>query len=251
MKTTTPSTDRWLKTLGYDDSVGIVHRSASIVSEDHPYSREIRSMLSADGDIQSSAVYEIDRVPAVCFLESSKRQAVDPEFLDEVRRKIWNQNLVSIVVVIQDDQATAYPAPRTLPPAPALHIATASKTGPFSASDVTSGEVHARLPNWFDRRNRVDRVLLDNLSEVVRLLTKFNLSTEQAQLLVGKCIFVSYLEDRGIVGEHYRERHNVGKLLSLLISAQVTGLDKLFRRLKADFNGDLLDIEGGSNVDWR
>jgi hypothetical protein len=113
-----------------------------------------------------------------------------------------------------------------------LHLASASASGPFSATDIASGDVHARLPNWFDRKKRVDRVLLDNLSEVVRLLTKFDLTTAQAQLLLGKCIFVSYLEDRGIIGQRYRERHSVGQLIELLTSKHASGLDQLIPPLK-------------------
>ncbi|WP_305016847.1 hypothetical protein [Mycobacterium tuberculosis] len=60
---------------------------------------------------------------------------------------------------------------------------------------------------------------------------------------------MSFLEHRGIVGDHYRKRHKVGRLLDLLRAGDGRGLDRLFRRLKSDFNGDLLEIEGGSNVE--
>lgn len=251
MKKTSKSTDLWLEALGYDGSVGVVHRSVKQVQADHPYSREIQLMLDSAGDIVSSAVYEIDRVPAVCFIEPTAKQIIDPSFIDEVRRKIWNQNLVSILVVVEPNQATAYPAPRTLHPAEPLTLMAASVDGPFSAKEIASGSIHSRLPTWFDRKNRVDSAILENLSIAVSLLASNNLNTAQAQLLLGKCIFVSYLEDRGIIGSDYRDRHKVGSLLSLLRSANAQGLDKLFRTLKRDFNGDLLDIEGGSNVDWK
>ena len=41
--------DDWLQTLGYDGSVGVVHRAASDVRPDHPYAREIELMLRAPG----------------------------------------------------------------------------------------------------------------------------------------------------------------------------------------------------------
>lgn len=251
MKKTSKSTDLWLEALGYDGSVGVVHRSAKQVHADHPYSREIQLMLDAAGDIVSSAVYEIDHVPAVCFIEPTAKQILDAGFIDEVRRKIWNQNLVSILVVLESNQATAYPVPRTLHPAEPLTLMAASVDGPFSAKEIASGNIHSRLPTWFDRKNKVDNVILENLSDAVHLLVANDLNTAQAQLLLGKCIFVSYLEDRGIIGSDYRERHKVGSLLALLASANAQGLDKLFRTLKRDFNGDLLDVEGGSNVDWK
>jgi hypothetical protein len=246
----TAALDHWLDSLGYDGSIGVVHRAADDVRADHPYAREIGLLLRQGGEVASSAVYEVDRVPAVCFLEPSSQQALDPDFVNEVRRKIWNQNLVSIVVVVRGEQASFYPAPRTLAPAAPLTLSSARLDGPFSAAEVAGGSIYHRLPTWFDRKHRVDRILQENLGEAVRALEPLGLEMEQSQLLLGKCIFVAYLEHRGIVGARYRERHRVGGLLELLSTADGRGLDKLFRRLKTDFNGDLLQIEGGSNVDW-
>lgn len=251
MITTIKTTERWLSTLGYDGSAGIVHRIGSAVRADHPYARELELMLNRDGDIGSSAVYEVDQVPAVCFIEPNSRQKVTQSFVDEVRRKIWNQNLVSIVVVVTGETATAYPAPRQVTDEVRLHLDAAAPDGPFSATEIASGRIYTRLPNWFERKNCVDRVLLDNLAVAVSQLEQKSLTQEQAQLILGKCIFVSYLEDRGIVAERYRERHKFDKLVDLLIAHDGNELDRLFRQLKRDFNGDLLEIEGGANVDWR
>lgn len=245
------SINLWLQSLGYDGSIGVVHRSAQDVRPDHPYAREIDLLLRRNGDVRSAAVFEVDRVPAVCFIEPTSRQLMDPHFVSEVRRKIWNQNLVSILIVVRGDQATAYPAPRLLPPESPLSLADARADGRFSAADVASGEIHSRLPNWFDRRYRVDRVMQDNLSAAVELLEGFDLSLEQAQLLLGKCIFVSYLEDREIVGQRYRKSRKTRRLLELLEAADGAALHRYFRKLKEDFNGDLLEIEGGANVDWQ
>lgn len=244
------SINLWLQALGYDGSIGVIHRSTQDVRADHPYAREIDLLLRRNGDVGSAAVFEVDRVPAVCFLEPSERQLANPHFISEVRRKIWNQNLVSILIVVSGEQATAYPAPRLLPPDRPLSLADARVDGRFSAADVAGGDVHARLPNWFDRRYRVDRVMQDNLSAAVDLLGALNLTIEQAQLLLGKCIFVSYLEDREIIGQRYRESRKTRRLLELLETSDGVALDRYFRKLKSDFNGDLLEIEGGANVDW-
>lgn len=242
------STNHWLEKLGYDGSVGVIYRASKEVRADHPYARELDLLLG--GEIRSSAVFEVDQVPAICFIEPTERQLVSPDFVSEVRRKIWNQNLVSIVVVVRGDQATPYPAPRILPPDQSLVLARASTDGPFSAAEVAGGGIYDRLPGWFDRKQRVDRVMQDNLARAVELLGEFDLSVEQAQLLLGKCIFVSYLEDREIVGTRYRESRKTKRLLELLEAADGKSLDHYFRKLKADFNGDLLEIEGGANVDW-
>lgn len=251
MSTTIDMTEHWLRTLGYVDTAGVVLRSAEDVSANHPYAREMTLMLKRDGEIRSSAVFEVDQVPAVCFVEASVSKPFEAGFINDIRQKIWNQNLVSIVIVIQGDEATAYPVPRNLQSAHSLTISNATPDGLFSASEISSGAIYNRLPTWFERKYRIDRVLQDNLSAAVNLLTKSGLSKEQAQLLLGKCIFVSYLEHREIVGTGYREHHRVKCLLDLLDSGDGEGLDQLFRQLKQDFNGDLLEIEGGANTDWR
>lgn len=251
MIATSETTNRWLDTLGYDNSMGVVHRAGSEIHADHPYAREIELMLNHDGDIGSSAVYEVDKVPAVCFIETTAKHKVTSVFVDEVRRKIWNQNLVSVLVVVTGETATAYPVPRQVNESIELRLDTVTSSGPFSATEIASGNIYMRLPSWFERKNRVDRVLLDNLSAAVLHLKEEALSEEQAQLVLGKCIFVSYLEDREIVADRYRERHQLGRLADLLKVGDGNELDRLFRQLKSDFNGDLLEIEGGANIDWR
>lgn len=249
MSETTDITGNWLRRLGYDRAPGVLHRSVMDVKADHPYAREMILMLQKDGDIRSSAVFEVDHVPAVCFVEASG--GVAPEIINEIRQKIWNQNLVSIVILLQDEEAVAYPVPRNLSESRRILLANANEDNPLCAGSVTSGSIFNQLPDWFERRYRIDRVLQDNLSVVVDLLIEQGLTKEQAQLLLGKCIFVSYLEHREIIGDKYRQHHNLGTLLELLKRSDGRGLDKLFRQLKCDFNGDLLEIEGGANIGWK
>lgn len=245
------TTERWLSKLGYDDTAGVVLRSEEGVSASHPYAREMKLMLDAEGEIRSSAIFEVDQVPAVCFIDISSEKPFDSAFISEIRQKIWNQNLVSIVIVVQGENATAYPVPKHLQAQQSFSLDNATSDGVFSANEITSGAIYSRLPDWFERKYRIDRVLQDNLCAVVELLIDLGLSKEQAQLLLGKCIFVSYLEHRQIVGDKYREFHGVESLLKLLTEQDGEGLHKLFKQLKQDFNGDLLEVEGGDNTDWR
>ena len=128
-------------------------------------------------------MFEVDRVPAVCFVEPDASQPLDARFIDEVRSRIWNQNLVSIVVIVRGQEAVPYPAPRDLPADSPLSLAQASAEGPFSANEVARGDIANRLPEWFNRSHRVDRVMQDNLDVAVETLKGLKLSQEQAQLL--------------------------------------------------------------------
>ncbi|MBN9423951.1 MAG: N-6 DNA methylase [Candidatus Accumulibacter sp.] len=240
-------TTEWLDALGYTPG-DVVTRSEG-VAPSHPYAREIGMLLDPKGEIGASAVFEIDRVPTVCFVEAASGQVANGDWIDSIRQKIWNQNLVSIVLVLTPDSALPFPVQKDVEPAGALALKAASTEGPFSAIDIASGDIQKRHPSWFSLEGRVDRNLLKNLSIAVGRLKSLEiapgeaLGLDQAQLLLGQCMFVSYLEHRGMVSDAYRQRRGVGELRALVKARDHAGLGELFRQLKHDFNGDLLESE--------
>ncbi|HAW54608.1 MAG TPA: DNA methylase, partial [Hyphomonas sp.] len=132
-----------------------------------------------------------------------------------------------------------------------LEIVTAEEArpdGPFSGFDVSSNSLARRLPEWFDAGDRVDRMLLTNLSVCVREVAQAgygelpvdDFSRRLAELLMGQVLFVSYLEHRGIVSDVYRSHHKVGRLHQLVTERDIGGVRRLIDRLKEDFNGDFL-----------
>lgn len=240
-------TNEWLEVLGYTPS-DVVTRSGG-VAPSHPYAREIGMLLDPKGEIGASAVFEIDRVPTVCFVEAASGQVANRKWIDSIRQKIWNQNLVSIVLVLTPDSALPFPAQKDVELAGSLALKAASTEGPFSAIDIASGDIQKRHPSWFSLEGRVDRNLLKNLSIAVGRLKSLEiapgevLGLDRAQLLLGQCMFVSYLEHRGMVSDAYRQRRGVGELRTLVKARDHAGLGELFRQLKHDFNGDLLESE--------
>jgi len=240
-------TNEWLDALGYTPS-DVVTRSEG-VAPSHPYAREIGMLLDPQGEIGASAVFEIDRVPTVCFVEATSGQIASGDWIDSIRQKIWNQNLVSIVLVLTPDAALPFPVQKDVEPAGSLALKAASTEGPFSAIDIASGDIQKRHPSWFSLEGRVDRNLLKNLSIAVGRLKSLEiapgevLGLDRAQLLLGQCMFVSYLEHRGMVSDAYRQRRGVGELRTLVKARDHAGLGELFRQLKHDFNGDLLESE--------
>ena len=106
---------------------------------------------------------------------------------------MWNQSLASVVLVLDSDQVTAYAVnDRTAEP-DLLPKMAASERGRWSAYEVQSGFIKDRLSDWFVPDERVDRRLLANLREVVKLLTKRGLSNSQAEALMAQVIFLCYL----------------------------------------------------------
>jgi hypothetical protein len=97
---------------------------------------------------------------------------------------------------------------------------------------------------------RVDQRLLVNLREVVQRLERGGLSDKQAEALMAQVIFLCYLEQRGIVGDAYREKHEVDVLDVLVSRCDGKRIDRLLRQLGTDFNGDFLRSNSGGAPRW-
>ncbi|WIH05134.1 SAM-dependent methyltransferase [Xanthomonas translucens pv. graminis] len=241
---------RWLDAWGYSEAPEALHVSVSGVPADHVYRREIEDLLDPEGAIRARAVFSVDGVPAICFLTADGRHDDQAAFL-AIRERIWNQNLVSIVLTVDDDQAMALPVLSPKLAGVKLAFADASTASEFSRADVQSGQVFVRRPDWFSPEDRVDRVLLANLQVMVQELVKHGLSKTEAQLLMAQVMFVSYLEQRDIVGDRYRKEHQLETLLTLTGKGDRQGVGALLAHLKDDFNGDLLPHEPESTDFWK
>ncbi len=230
---------KWLKTWGYSNSSSNLHLANQDLPIAHPYHRELKELLRTDGEIQAHAVFDIEGVPTVCFFEGEhKSTRLD---LEEIRQKIWNQNLISVVLTIDASKASALPVSQRDVTPKTIQYSEAHLFSPYSKADFQSGEIFSRHIDWFQPENRVDRQLLRNLFVVVKNIEKFGLSRLKAQFLMAQIMFISYLEHRQIVGNSYREKRKVGLLHDLIKSKDKNGIIRLLERLKNDFNGDLLD----------
>jgi type I restriction-modification system DNA methylase subunit len=95
-----------------------------------------------------------------------------------------------------------------------------------------------------NRENRADQRLLDSMDQLRRRLLAINLSSEVAYALLGRSVFIRYLEDRGILTETWVTQitndraHNY---LRALDSKKVTY--ELFDYLHQRFNGDIFPVD--------
>ncbi|KHS45840.1 N-6 DNA methylase [Novosphingobium subterraneum] len=237
----------WLEKLGYAAEPNLLHMADETIPDAHPYGLEIRTLLNADGAIRARAVFEVEGVPTVVFVGRDDTPLTGAE-LDLARKKIWNQNLATIVIEVMGTQALAVPARKLKQAGEKLALDEARPDGPFSALDVATANLSRRMPEWFDVKARVDRKLLYNLSTTVKKLTETGFADavdartrrRLAELLMGQLLFISYLEHREIVGETYRDRRKVSQLPSLVGDGDRDGLRSLIDNLRADFNGDFL-----------
>lgn len=237
----------WLDRLGYAAEPAVLHCRGEAVPEPHPYALEIKALLQPDGAIRAQAVFDVEGVPTVVFVGDDDEPLAEHS-IDEVRKRIWNQNLATVVIEVKGNEALALPARKLRNAGERLILDDARPDGPFSAQDIASANIWRRVPKWFDANARVDRKLLANLSTVVSRLSKTGFpgatddleSRRKAELLMGQLLFVSYLEHREIVGTTYRRRRKVARLHELVATADRQRMWALIKSLREDFNGDFL-----------
>ncbi len=196
-----------------------------------------------------SAVSCINGVPTIGFLSDS---LVSIGRIDELHRILWNQGLMSLLLVIRDDELTAYSLvqrplyrdetrgkdPRLVKTLSLLEDALALRELLDAAE---SGRFWYENDGYFNPDNRVDSVLLANLLMAFRGL-KDELGTDAAQALLMQTMFVAYLEDRQIIGEAVFRDASQGRfatLLELLEAGNTEPFETLFTWLHGAFNGNL------------
>ena len=232
-----------------------------------PHAGALRTTLESLG---ASAVFCVQHVPTVVVLSVEE---YDLSAVASLHAALWNQGLASLLVVVSGYTVRVFTLAR---------IPRASDKGDFHhrclvrtldlVDDVLvlrnlvyateSGRFWEDNRDYFDPRERVDRVLLDNLTASHRQLSPSDgaldrtvhppashrplggvrLSPAAAQALLVQAMFVAYLEDRGIIGaEYFRRASNAraGDFETLLRTGNVEALERLFDALRADFNGDL------------
>lgn len=243
------SLDDWLFGLAYTDFSDDLFRTGSTVGT-RPYASEIEEMLAPDRGIGASAVFCVGELPTVCFIDAATIAGNAEQRIEQIRQKIWNQNLASVVIVVDPNMLSAYSVtdrtaePDTLPRSEVV------RRGSWSAYEVQSGFIKDRLSDWFLPEARVDQRLLANLRQVVKALVNDGLNAKQAEALMAQVIFLCYLEQRGIVGKAYRETHSLEVLESYISRQDGVGIDNLLKRLSADFNGDFLSSKDGGAPQW-
>ncbi|UWU67850.1 SAM-dependent methyltransferase [Bradyrhizobium sp. NC92] len=243
----TANIQNWLDKLGYSAESAVLHVRGARVRATHPYALEINALLRPDGAIRAQAVFDVEGVPTVVFVGDDDKP-LQPGALNDARKRIWNQNLATVVIELKGEEALALPARKLNQAGERLRLDEARPDGPFSAIDVATANLSRRLPKWFDVKARVDRKLLANLSATVATLTESgfagiapdSMRRRLAELLMGQVLFVCYLEHREIVGATYRERRAVAELHGLVAQHDRDGVQALIDSLRRDFNGDFL-----------
>jgi hypothetical protein len=236
-----PTLKSWLSRLGYSSHTATIYEPGADLSSS-AYAVEIHELVNKAGTVRASAVCSIDGTPTICFFESEHFSDFEAN-LPVISRKLWSQNLVSVIVVLDGALLTARSVWNPTCDSSSLELKDASALGPWSAAEFQSGKIHERLQEWFRPELRVDWHLLTQLRNSIAQLISVGVTRTNAQALMAQVIFVSFLEHRGIVGDAYRNKHNLARLSELVSNNDGGGLRKFLRQLKTDFNGDFLQVD--------
>lgn len=212
-----------------------------------PHAGAIRATLEVLG---ASAVFCVQGVPTIVILNVDEYER---DTVVDLHAALWNQGLASLLLVMADDTLRAFSLSRTPYANPgeeferrclvealdATADALALKNIIYGAESGRLWEEHAE---FFRQNERVDQVLLENLTSCHDLLCEAGLPSDVAQALLIQTMFIAYLEDRQIIGEDYFEavsENPTDSFFALLKAGNVSALNELFASLRNDFNGDL------------
>ncbi len=202
-----------------------------------------------------------EQTPLVYFKE------VDEIGLDEalgMHRRFWNHGTAPILVLVSPERVHVYSGmSRPEPPEGSVGRArclvdtlerAADKLERFLVA-VESGAYFREHEASFDADSRVDRDLLDNLSnarEVLREDVEGEEAKDRLDALLCRLVFACYLFDREVIDDRYLTDLGIEDCAHLRdvlgirpLGSAKAALYRLFRRLGKDFNGDLFsdDLE--------
>ena len=238
--------------LEYRDDQGLVTVDAPDVEDGRAYAwQEIRDKLQMD------AAYFHGNVPVVYFKEL---QAVDDDYLWRLHRSLWNHNRAPLLIAVLPQEVRVYncfspplrDSGQLMPENTALLkqavqqvadvLELRRELSEYRRREIVSGRFVRAQQGGFSREQRVDNRLLENLRHVRSRLIDGGLSKSVANSLLGRSIFVRYLEDRGVINADYFRRFSSGLSFHALLEGSWNETYQLFDDLARRFNGDLFPI---------
>jgi len=238
--------------LGYSDSPGLLHGT------DIPWPSG-----RAIPDVNSTL--SLEKVPIAYF---SRFSEIDSDQIQQLHKNVWSQSKAPLLFVTLPNEIRIYNGYEP-PPKPAEKFDASSRLlqslTRLTDSLTAQQKIRTQLvENNYERiyletgafwnttegkkvnyQNRADQQLVESMGQMRKLLEGKGLSNHVSYTLLGRSIFIRYLEDRGVLTPDCIEQMTDGEVSSypdaLESSRQVTYL--LFNRLIQRFNGDLFPVE--------
>lgn len=246
-----------------DPAPGLIRAGADVTSRLRPVLSDSRVGLQAD------AVYSAQSVPTSIFKDAGHGLPTSQQ-IARWHEAAWNVGLAPLLWIITPTDIRLYDCyaspPRENPQqivAEPLAIYALDADEHLRALDSMCGRFATETGSFWsseigkkiDRRHRVDRELLREINALEERLTLIPVAGEHsrssaaettkiardfAQRLIGRCIFTSYLIDRGIAQPFLPDAFptDVAQMF-----ADVESTFRLFQWLRSTFNGDLFPMD--------
>jgi hypothetical protein len=183
-----------------------------------------------ENSIKPDAFFCIDNKPLILFFENPTD--------NNLHKKIWNFNETPIVIIAQNDAIDIFNGFKYETEIRSLtKIGTGDRLNDFTYFKLFTDKTWETYQEDFKYENRLDYFLLNNIKSARNIL-KRKIAPKIANALIGKCIFVRYLIDRGVFLNfgQIRKQWNNDDLCDLLQDTEKT--KRFFDYLKEKFNGD-------------
>lgn len=224
--------------LGYRGTSGYVDGTEREVGARDYVWRDLLDKCDVD------AAYFRGAVPLVAFYGADTDDEVNV-----AHRRLWNFGRVPVLIATTPSQVLALSCvtPPSRDPSAGGPILRSSRSQQplntvlreFTRFSVESGRAASEHRSSFDRRLRVDYRLLDNLRSLRTRLLRSGLNTTDVERLLGRSIFIRYMEDRQILSEdHLLELGSFHSFFQTLAAGPVATAS-LFDALADHFNGDV------------
>lgn len=229
----------------------------------------LRAILSDSRvGLQADAVFSAQSVPTAIFKDAGNEPPSDRQ-ITQWHEAAWNVGVAPILWIITPTDVRLYDCYASPTRESPQQVATEPlDVFPLHAEDrlrsleamcgryatETGAFWSSAIGQRIDRRHRVDRQLLDEINVLEDRLTglppangqplpddkqETQASRDFAQRLIGRCIFTSYLVDRGIA-QPFLPQEFSADVAGML--ATVDSAFELFRWLRSTFNGDLFPM---------
>ena len=190
------------------------------------------------------AVMPFDGKPLLLFYKN-----IDRVSLRRLHRDIWNFSAAPVVVIETGNVVEIYNGVSLDKKERLLDKITGereNKFNDFCYFSLVTGRTFVDYCEQFERKNRVDRFLLDNIEYAQRALCKMGMNKLAANAILGKIIFIRYLIDRN-VRVNYPSRQNRldnNKLCEIMRDKhKVWELFDYLQDSERGFNGDLFPLD--------
>lgn len=209
--------------------------------------------------------YFIQDVPVVYFSHLDDPEP-DLDRLWKLYRNVWSQSKVPLLYVILSQEIRIYngyteppQTPEELDTGDRLLIRLEQLTNIESARQEISSKLNGYRRIYLEtgafwstetgqrinREKRADQRLLDAMGQVRRhLLADGKLPEDIAYALLGRSIFIRYLQDRGILNEEWISLLTDGQAKDYIGALENKDMTyRLFKGLSQRFNGDLFPVD--------